>query len=107
MKRILAVVSIAVCFGLFGCKTADSPTSPHQTTKFTLSITASHGSVALSPSGATYDSATTVTLTPTPDNGYVFSNWSGALTGTTKPATITMNADKSVTAVFTAVATGI
>ena len=38
-------------------------------------------------------------LTPAP--GYLpFSNWTGAATGTTNPVTVTMDADKTVTAVF-------
>jgi hypothetical protein len=41
-----------------------------------------------------------VTLTATPASCYLFSSWSGNLTGTTNPATITMNANKSITANF-------
>ncbi len=67
---------------------------------YTLTITATNGSVSKSPDAATYDSGTVVSLTPIPSNNYHFSGWSGAITGTANPATITMNSDKSVTAGF-------
>lgn len=74
------------------------------TTNYTLTVTVSPlgaGTVSLNPAGGTYAAGTTVTLTATANTGYVFSNWSGDLTGTTNPATIIMNSNKSVTAVFT------
>jgi uncharacterized repeat protein (TIGR02543 family) len=40
-------------------------------------------------------------LTAVPEAGFVFSEWTGDLTGSDNPATITMNADKTVTATFT------
>jgi len=60
-----------------------------------------YGSVALNPPAGIYDAGTVVTLTATPFAGYQFSGWSGDLSGTGNPATITMNADKNVTAIFT------
>lgn len=74
------------------------------TTNYTLTVNVlplGAGAVSLNPAGGIYAAGTTVTLTATANTGYVFSNWSGDLTGTTNPATITMNANKSVTAVFT------
>ncbi len=58
------------------------------------------GTVALAPAGATYDTGTSVTLTPTPASGWHFDHWTGALSGNDNPATVTMDAAKSVTAVF-------
>ncbi|WP_298767444.1 T9SS type A sorting domain-containing protein [uncultured Polaribacter sp.] len=68
----------------------------------TLTITATNGSVSTNPSpvNGTYDDGTVVTLTATPDAGYQFDGWSGDVTGTTNPLDITMDADKSVTALF-------
>jgi uncharacterized repeat protein (TIGR02543 family) len=78
------------------------PLSPGSPAQYSLTInTVGSGSVALSPTGGTYDSGTAVTLTATPAIGFQFSGWSGDLSGTTNPATITMNANKSVTATFT------
>lgn len=71
------------------------------TTQYRLSLsTTGSGSVALNPSGNTYDQGTAVTLTATPAAGWTFSQWQGDLSGSANPATITMNANKSATAVF-------
>ena len=64
-----------------------------------------NGSVSLSPSGGTYSTGTEVTLTPNPNSGYVFSNWTGTDAGDLVDNgdgtySITMDADKSVTANF-------
>jgi len=70
--------------------------------QYTLTVNiVGSGSVALSPAGGVYDEGTVVTLTAMPNAGYQFSSWSGDLSGSTNPATITMNADKNVTATFT------
>jgi hypothetical protein len=66
----------------------------------TTSVTGS-GSITLNPAGGTYQIGTAVTCTATPLSGWRFANWTGDLTGTTNPAAITMNAGKSITAVFT------
>ena len=74
---------------------------------YTLTTSVSgQGSVAANPAGPTYPSNTTVTLTATPDAGWQFSQWTGDLTGSTNPATIVMNANKSVTAVFVQATSG-
>jgi len=52
--------------------------------------------------GTQYLDGTVVTLTAIPAAGYVLIGWSGALSGTKNPATVTMNADKNVTASFAA-----
>jgi len=77
------------------------------TTQFTLTVnSAGAGSVDLNPIGGTYDEGTVVTLTALPAAGWIFSNWSGDLTGSNNPATITMDANKNVTAVFTTAGSG-
>lgn len=58
------------------------------------------GEVFASVVGPEYTLNTSVTLTAAPDQGYVFDHWSGDLTGTANPATIVMNANKTVTAVL-------
>ena len=59
------------------------------------------GSVTLNPAGGTYDAGTVVQLQAVADAGWEFSEWSGALTGSTNPTTITMDGHKTVTAIFT------
>lgn len=61
------------------------------------------GSGTVSPASGTYDQGTTQTLTATPAAGFLFTGWSGDATGTTNPLSVTMNANKTITATFTAI----
>jgi len=54
----------------------------------------------VTPNGGSYQDGATVTLTATPSAGYTFSHWSGDITGSQNPATITMDSDKTVIANF-------
>jgi len=67
---------------------------------YALTLTAANGSVSLDPEGGSYPEGTEVSLTATPDPGYEFSGWSGDVSGTTNPQTVTMNVDISITANF-------
>jgi uncharacterized repeat protein (TIGR02543 family) len=60
---------------------------------------AGKGSINALPAGPYYY-GDVVQLTAVPVAGYSFSSWSGALTGSTNPTTITLNGDKTVTANF-------
>ncbi|OGO19491.1 MAG: hypothetical protein A2Z15_06665 [Chloroflexi bacterium RBG_16_50_11] len=55
---------------------------------------------AVSPGSGTYDEGANVTITVTPAEGYRFDRWGGDASGNVTSTTITMNADKSVTAIF-------
>lgn len=74
-------------------------------TQYQLTMQANpSGSGTVSPSVGTYwyDSGSLVTISATANSGYVFSSWSGSgsgsYTGTTNPASITMNGPVSETA---------
>jgi len=55
----------------------------------------------VTPSGETWhNQGAVVTLTAIPNDGYTFFNWSGDLSGSNNPETLTMDAPKSVTAEF-------
>jgi len=70
--------------------------------QYTLTVnTVGSGSVSKNPDQATYTYGTPVQLTATADPGWTFSAWSGDLTGSTNPDTVTMNGDRTVTATFT------
>jgi uncharacterized repeat protein (TIGR02543 family) len=70
--------------------------------EYTLTVsTVSSGSVAKDPDQWTYHYGDVVELTATPVGGYLFSGWSGDLTGSTNPDTITIDGDNTVTATFT------
>jgi len=82
---------------LYGC---DVP--PPIEDMFTLTTTAVNGTITRSPDRTSYSRGSSVQLTATHSAGYRFVNWTGSVTGTTNPATITMNGNKSVTANFAA-----
>ncbi|WP_165849379.1 InlB B-repeat-containing protein [Candidatus Cryosericum septentrionale] len=65
----------------------------------TVNVTGS-SSIAKSPDQASYNHGASVQLTATPVTGWHFTGWSGSLTGSTNPATITMDANKTITATF-------
>ena len=68
---------------------------------FPLSVAPSPGgTVALNPAGGLYLSNTIVTLTATPTNGWSFLYWAGDAWGGTPSVNVTMDAAKSVQAVF-------
>jgi hypothetical protein len=51
---------------------------------------------------ASYNANTTVTLTATADTGYIFSKWGGNCSGTSPTYTLTMTANESCSATFSA-----
>jgi hypothetical protein len=68
---------------------------------YTLTVNVvGNGTVTQNPASATYVSGTNVTLTAVPDANFTFSGWSGDLTGVQNPASIIMDANKTVNATF-------
>ena len=79
------------------------PTATFILPTYTLTVNVTGpGSVAKSPDASSYALGTVVTLTATPTTGYAFTGWSGDLTGSTNPTIITMEANKTVMATFSA-----
>jgi len=72
--------------------------------QYVLTIAAGTGGTT-DPAPGTYahDPGAQVSVQAIPNSGYEFSGWTGAATGTTNPITITMDADKSITANFSAI----
>ncbi len=84
-----------------------SPIEPEDTPpclpgeEFTLMAgAAGPGTVLLNPDSSSYACGATVTLTAEPDLGALFLGWSGALSGTSNPASLSMVSDTAVTASF-------
>ena len=76
-------------------------TSQTSSVSYTLAVNVvGNGSVSRNPDLATYSDGDLVALTATPANGWVFAGWSGAISGSTNPTVVTMDASKSVTATF-------
>jgi uncharacterized repeat protein (TIGR02543 family) len=62
----------------------------------TTSVTPdSSGSITVSPASGPYYEGDVLTLTAVPADGYEFQGWTGHLTGTTNPATLTMDGENS------------
>ncbi len=67
----------------------------------TLTINqATGGTITANPAGP-YHYGDEVQLTATPSTGYTFTAWTGALSGSTNPQTLTLNGDKTVSAIYT------
>jgi len=70
-------------------------------TQYTLTMAVSgSGSTTPSVGSHTYDEDTVVPLTATPASDWLFDHWSGSVSGSTNPTSVTMTAAKSVTAHF-------
>ena len=112
---VVIAISIAVVLSARGMASAQSePASPPDASASAISylVTAqlagtASGTVSSSPAGincapgctASFSSGTVVQLTAAPANGAFFAGWSGACQGMGR-CTVTMNANKSVTATF-------
>jgi hypothetical protein len=75
------------------------------TTQHRLTLSAAPspgGAIQANPASASgfYNAGAFVSLTAQPAPGYLFSNWSGALTGSTNPASLVMSGPRNVTANF-------
>jgi len=71
-------------------------------TVYTLTVNLTgQGHVTLTPPGGQYLADTPVSLQATPAPGWAFTGWSGDLSGTANPVTLTMDSHKAVTATFT------
>jgi hypothetical protein len=69
-------------------------------TPYVLTISAEHGLVTRSPDREAYSSGEGVTVQAIPESGYRFVSWSGDLTGSSNPAMLTMDGNKTITADF-------
>lgn len=59
-----------------------------------------NGKISLSPNAGSFEEGAGVTITAVPKYGSSFTGWSGDLSGTANPVTITMNNSISITAIF-------
>lgn len=104
-----ALYLVAILLSACGGGSGSSNTTPTPT--YTLSVTTpNNGTVTSNPPGINcgadcsepYAQDTAVTLSAIPANGYQFTGWSGACSGT---CSVTMNADATVSATFAAITT--
>lgn len=83
------------------------PPPPPPPVTFTLSVqmVGAPGNVAQTPAGESFPSGTVVTLTATAGSGSTFSQWSGGCSGSQLTCTVTLAADTTILATFTAAPT--
>lgn len=67
---------------------------------YTLTITLANGTVTKNPDQGSYANGSAVILTATPNQGYMFTGWSGDANGTINPLTVTMEGNKNIVANF-------
>ena len=67
---------------------------------FSIDITSENGSVSISPEQTEYVEGTEISLTATAGEGFRFDGWTGDVSDTVNPLTVTMDSDKSITANF-------
>jgi hypothetical protein len=93
----------ALYFSLLGLvlSTACEVEEPVPTYTLTTSITPSEGGkISISPKESNYVEGSQVTLTPEPNENWVFKQWEGDATGNITPLQLTMTANKNVVGVF-------
>lgn len=94
-KLLLGVIALLVCFSF-----------PSAGATRTLTINASgNGTVTRNPTNSAYPNGVVVTLTAVPGSNWVFTSWSGDLSGTANPVNVIMDADKVINATFTEIPT--
>jgi hypothetical protein len=76
-------------------------TADFNLTEYTLDVTSAHGTVTKDPDQATYHYGDVVELTATPDAGWSFGSWSGDVTDTANPVSVTIYGNTAVTANYT------
>ncbi len=79
--------------------------STGQIQMFSLNINSENGTVLKSSNLSEFESGTVVRLTSIPNDGFVFSNWSGDVSGTANPIDIVMDGNKNVTANYSMIIT--
>jgi hypothetical protein len=80
---------------------SDKVITAHFIHRYRLTLSAgSGGTTNPRPGSYTYDDGTAVRIAAVPDEHYQFLSWSGSLSGSTNPAVVIMDSDKSIEALF-------
>jgi len=94
-KSVFTVFLVLVT--IFACEVEE----PVPTYTLTTAVSPSEGGkIVVSPQASTYQNGSQVTLTPEPNENWVFKQWEGDIVGNTTPLQLTMTSNKSITGVF-------
>jgi len=96
VNRVLNLSLFLLLIFLDSCDEKEPEVS---TFTLTTNVTPNEGG-KVTPSGGVFKEGETVSLTAVPNFGWVFQKWEGDLTGTSNPATIVINSNKTVKAIF-------
>jgi len=80
---------------------AKTVTATFTQNEYSLTNISIRGAVAKNPDKATYHYGDVVQLTAAADAGWSFANWTGDLTGSVNPGSVTIQGNTTVTATFT------
>lgn len=84
-------------FVVVSCK--NSSNNPTETYTFESTVTPTNAGT-INPSQGSFDSGEQVQILATPNENWVFKNWNGDYSGTNNPATVTINKNMSINALF-------
>lgn len=98
MKNYILLPVLLMLF-LGSCK-EDDPIPPTTYTLTTIVAPSGGGEIFVSPKSDTYTEGEVVTLTPVPNENFVFQEWGGSKSGNSNPLELTMNSNKSILGVF-------
>ena len=93
----ISLYSIAL-FLIFSSCEVEEPIPTYTLT--TTSSPAEGGKITISPQVPNHPEGSQVTLTPEPNENWVFKQWEGDATGRTTPLQITMTTNKTITGIF-------
>lgn len=93
VARLIPILLITVFFACIK--------DPEPTATLALSVSPTEGgTIIYSPRSISFQEGQTVTLTPKPNENWVFQKWEGDANGTIYPLTIKMDSNKSIVGVF-------
>lgn len=85
---------------VYGTATVPNNTNNTPAATYTVSVSVNPAGAGTVSGAGTYNAGSTATLSATAAAGHTFSSWSGEVTGTSNPITVTVNENLSVTANF-------
>jgi len=100
MKKLFQLM-VALFFVFFLFITCSKDVEPEVIPNYNLkvSVTPVEGGT-VTPSEGNYEDGTVVSLLSTPSPEYIFKEWTGGVTGTTNPISVTMSSNMNISVVF-------
>ena len=97
---IIILICLAACTAEYVLNTSVIPSDGGKITALSVKYEGTEVLIPSGPGAGTYKDGSEVTLTTEAASGFRFDHWSGDVSGTDNPITITMDSDRSVVANF-------